>query len=186
MCVVPQSDMTENPRFTRSSESVAFEVMWLRLARKGSIPERWSFHPRSAKVFLRHLLLAQAPSDRDSAIRIRLVGDGVRGHVQGEIVGLNYLDLLEDETHRSCAIEASQELFERPCGRWWIGPVHYERDFSQYWEVTAFPLAGSEGDSAAILALVRPFDAIANRRRFQRKILSLGVPIQCEAIDVHR
>jgi len=173
-------------RFPRSDASLNFERMWLDLPHSGAIPERRNFHPRLAKSFLRHIVLAIPPSTEDSVVRITLVGDAIRQQVQGEMAGLNYLDFLDDEARRRQAVERVRELFEKPCGHRWVAPVHYEREFSQYWEITAFPLAASGNRPAAILALVRPFDALADTRRTRRRIVSIEAPVQFDIIDIVR
>ncbi len=175
-----------NADFARSNESVAFEQMWLHLPRERGIPERRDFHPRHAKRFLRRIVLAQAPSCMDPAIRIRLVGDAIREQLQAEIMGFDYLDFMEDEVHRAEAAERVRELFRRPCGHWWVVPVHYERDFSQHWEVTTFPLAASESDPAAVLAFVNPLNTLADRRGVRRGVVSIGAPVQFEVIGTLR
>ena len=169
-------------RFARSSESVAFEQMWLQLPREQGIPERRDFHPRWARRFLRHIVLAQVPSGTDPAIRIRLVGDAIRVQVRAEMIGFNYLDFLEDENHKVEAAQQMWELFEQPCGHWWVAPVHYERDFSQHWEITTFPLAASESDPAAVLAFVNPLNTLVDRRKARCRVITMEAPVQFEVI----
>ena len=98
---------------------------------------------------------------------------------------MNYLDFLQTEMHKLEAVGRLNELFERPCGHWWVAPVHYERAFSQYWEITAFPLAAGERRSAAVLALIKPLGA-AREARNTGRMVSVDPAVQFEAIAVER
>jgi len=171
-------------RLARSEESLAFEQMWRDLPRSGLIPSRQAFQPRLAKAFLRHLILVQAPSLGDPTLRIRVAGDAIVQYVQDNIVGTNFLDFIEDEERKTRALEIVREMFERPCGQWWVSPVHYERGFSHYWEITAFPLAACERGPATILALVRPFDSLLDRHRTKKTAVRVDAAVRFEGIAV--
>ena len=173
-------------KFVRSSESLAFERMWLDLPCNGLIPERVSFRPSLARTFLRHVVLAQLPSPSEPGLRLRVVGDAILQQVQGNLVGMNYLDFLEDEMHRAFALERVGELFEKPCGHRWVAPVDYERAFSQYWEITAFPLAAGEQATATVVGLVRPLDLIADGTRAERKIVRIRRAVQFDVLEIRR
>jgi hypothetical protein len=187
MCPYTNSlaDMDQRP-LTRSSESLGFEKMWLDLPHGGRVPERQAFKPRLAKRFLRHIILAQAPTPGDPTLRIRVVGDAIRQCTRVNIVGRNYLDFMEEEERKARALEIVRDMFERPCGQWWVSPVHYERGFSHYWEMTAFPLVASEHGPAAILALVRPFDSLLGEHRTDGAAVRIAAAVQFEAIAVDR
>jgi hypothetical protein len=128
--------------------------MWRGLRREGVLPPRRAFQPRLAKVFLRNILLAQAPSLGDSTIRIRVAGDAIRQNVQGNVVGMDFLDFIEEKHRKANALDLVREMFERPCGQWWVLPYH-QRGLSRHWEVTAFPLGACERGPASVLALAR-------------------------------
>src|SRR5689334_1483216 len=125
--------------------------MWRDLPRDGLIPRRRAFQPRLAKSFLRHLILVQAPSLGDPTLRIRVAGDAILQFVQDNIVGMNFLDFMDGDERKARALDIVREMFEQPRGHWWVSPVHYERGFSHYWEVTAFPLAACEHGPATVL-----------------------------------
>jgi hypothetical protein len=158
--------------------------MWLGLPRDGALPRRRAFQPRLAKAFLRNIILAQAPSLGDPTIRIRVAGDAIRQHVQENIVGMNFLDFIVEEVRKTNALDIVREMFERPCGQWWVSPVHYERGFSHYWEITAFPLAACEHGPAMVLALVRLFDSLLDPRGNRRVAVRVDTAVQFESIAV--
>ena len=87
---------------------------------------------------------------------------------------------------RPAALEIVSAMFQRPCGVWWVAPVHYERGFSQYWEMTAFPLAGDERRPRIVLGLVRPADAVLNSRRTDQMALRVEPAVQFKPLDVDR
>lgn len=171
--------------FVRSKESLDFEQMWRALPRKGHLPERRSFHPRLAKSWLNRLIVLHSPTAEDPAIRVGLVGDAIRQQIAREIVGEDYLSFLDTPERRTRTVEFWHEMFERPYGVWWVAPVHYERGFSQHWELTAFPLAGNEPAKGVMLLLVRPLGALFGDGGDQ-KAIRVGVPAQVEVIDIDR
>jgi hypothetical protein len=172
------------PSFVRSQESLAFEKMWRQLPRTGILPERSAFRPRLAKAFLRHVTLLQVPSPEDPTLRVRLAGDAISQQIGGNIVDQNFLDFIADGERKGRALEIVRELFERPCGEWWVSPVHYERGYSCYWEVTAFPLAGNEHSPAMILILVKPLDGILEVRKVDQRVVRMDPAVQGEIIDI--
>jgi len=181
----PGESTPREPRLLRSNESLAFQDMWERLPRNGPIPERRAFKPRAAKAFLSDLIVVQAPSPLDMTLRIRLVGDAVRQNVQGNIVGYDFLDFMQGEERKTRALGLVREMFERPCGQWWVAPVHYERGFSHYWEVTAFPLAADYKIPATIVGLVRPFDTLFDMQE-RRTAVRVDAAVRFEPIALHR
>jgi hypothetical protein len=158
--------------------------MWRDLPRDGLIPNRRAFRPRLAKAFLRHLILAQAPSLGDPTLRIRVAGDAIRQYVQDNIVGMNFLDFMEGKERKARALEIARQMFERPCGHWWVSPVHYERGVSHYWEVTAFPLGACDDGPATVLALVRLFDSLLDTDKAKRKTVRVDAAVQFQAIEI--
>jgi hypothetical protein len=168
----------------RSQESRAFEQMWRQLPRKDILPERSTFQPRLAKAFLRHVTLLQVPSPEDPALRVRLVGDAISRQIGRNIVGQNFLDFVADGEGKDRGLEIVRELFERPCGEWWVSPVHYERGYSCYWEATAFPLAGDEHSPAMILILFKPLDGILSVRKVDQRAVRMDPAVQGEIIDI--
>jgi hypothetical protein len=180
---VSQPDSPRKGPLTRSQQSVDFEQLWRGLPRAGRVPLRQSFKPQLAKAYLSNLIMVQAPVGNDPALRVRLVGDAIRQQVGRNIVGEDYFEFMGIE-RRPAALEIVKEMFERPCGIWWVAPVHYERGFSQYWEMTAFPLAGDEQSSACILAFVRPADSLLNTNRADQKAIRVDPAVQIQSLDV--
>jgi hypothetical protein len=170
--------------FTRSSGSLAFEHMWRSLPRQGPLPERRAFQPRVAKSFLRHLLLAQAPSTDDPTLRVRLVGDEIRAHILGNIVGQDFLDFVPEPERKAGILEFARAMLTQPCGAWWVAPVHYERGFSRFWEMTAFPLASSKSERAAILVHVWPLDQTSDARSTGQGAIRMDVAAQVNLIAI--
>jgi hypothetical protein len=168
----------------RSQQSVDFEQLWRELPRAGLIPDRQAFKPRSAKAFLRHLIMLQAPVD-DATLRVRLVGDSIRQQIGRDIVGQDFFEFMGLE-RRSVALEIVRAMFERPSGVWWVAPVHYERGFSQYWEMTAFPLAGHERNAPAVLGLIRPVDALLDSRLTDQKAIRVDLAVQFAFLEIGR
>ena len=56
--------------------------------------------------------------------------------------------------------------------------MHYERGFSQYWEMTAFPLAGDEGGPPAVVGLVLPVDSHLDALRTDQKAIRVDLAVQ--------
>ena len=171
-------------RFVRSSESLAFETVWSRLPRKGRLPSRGAFEPRLAKALLRNLLLVQAPSTVDPTLHIRLVGEAIRAQILNDIVGVDFLDFLPEPQQRAVILDVVRDMFSRPCGAWWIAPVHYKRGYSQLWELTAFPLAANERGQAAVVVHVLPFHDVGNTHGIVRKLMIMDYPTQLERIAI--
>lgn len=178
------ADGSDGAHFERSGESESFERMWRGLPRNGPLPERHAFRPRSAKAFLPHLLLAEAPSEDNPTLRVRVVGDAIRSQILGDIVGQDFLDFVPEPERKAGVLEIARALFSRPCGVWWVAPVHYERGFSQFWELTAFPLARSESGSGAVLVHVRPFAVTLNMRRTDQKAIRLDAALELALIAI--
>jgi hypothetical protein len=54
-------------------------------------------------------------------------------------------------------------MLDRPCGLWQIMAAHYRRGFSQYLEVTAFPVAVENGPPQLLCLLVPHGGALSAR-----------------------
>lgn len=176
--------MQQAAPFERSAESIRFEEMWRHLPRRGLIPARDAFQPKLAKTFLSNIILAEVADSAISSIQIRVVGECVRQKVQGDMTGRNYFDFVQGWSRKAHAIERVQELFARPCGHWWVAPVHYRRGLSEHWEITTFPLAASSSRQArAILALIKPFHSIPLEHA-KSGMISFDSPVQLVAIDI--
>jgi hypothetical protein len=169
----------------RSQQSLDFEQLWRALPRQGRVPSRQAFKPKSAKALLPNLMLLQAPDADNPALRIRLVGNAIRKQIGRDVLGEDYLEFMGEE-RRDGALQIVQSMFELPCGIWWIAPVHYERDFSQYWEMTAFPLAGDEQGPAMVLGLVRPADTILGERPVDKQALRVDLTDQFKLLEIDR
>ena len=123
----------------------------------------------------------QAPSDAEPAMRIRLVGDAIRSMIAGDVLGQDYFDFLTPE-RRAPARALVRDLFERPCGLWLVAPVHYARGFSQLWELTAFPLAGSARSPATVLGLVSPLGTTLTLETVDHDMLRIDRALRLELI----
>lgn len=172
--------------FNRSAESLAFEQMWRSLGHTGPIPGRRAFEPRLARPFRRHLLLAQAHSLGDASLRVRFAGYAVRMRFHQDILGMDFLGLLPEPERKARALDLVREMFEAPCGLRFVAPAHYEGAFSHFWDVTAFPLAAEEDSPAMIAALAQPMNPELESNHSQRKVLSVGMPIQLDRIPIAR
>jgi hypothetical protein len=169
--------------FVRSQRSLDFEEMWRGLPRAGVLPDRLAFQPRVAKKFLSQIIVMQAPSGDDPTLRIRLVGDAIRQQIADDIVGSDYLEFMDPE-RRPGGLEIVRAMFKRPCGIWSVAPVHYERGFSQYWEVTAFPLLGDGRNPPVVLGLVKPSQILFEIRRRGSRAIRVDVATQFQFIEV--
>lgn len=139
----------------RSVRSLAFEAFWRALPKDGLIPLRSAFRPERATPFLRDLLLLEASFGATTVLRIRLAGSGLEGRVHRSLTGENYTDYFSD-AQRPHAIANAKAVVHRPCGRWTVSPVHYERGYAQYIEGTMFPLGAAGGSPPLILMLTNP------------------------------
>ncbi|MBS0469590.1 MAG: PAS domain-containing protein [Proteobacteria bacterium] len=139
----------------RSTLSVAFEAFWRALPKSGLVPQRADFRPERAGKFLRHIMLCEAQLDGQSAVRMRLVGTEFENRIQRDVRGKDYLDFLP-EAHHASAIESVREIVTRPCGLWQVMPVHYERGFAHYLELTIFPLRPGADGADLLLVLTQP------------------------------
>ncbi len=167
----------------RSSISLEFEAFFRGLPRAGALPSRDAFKPQKAKRFLRELILLNAPSAEDQGLKVRLVGSAIHRRIQRDITGQNYLDFV-DSSRRQLVLDVVREMLHRPTGVWQIMPVHYERGFSQNWELTAFPLSASADGVAFVLAFVRPFDAQVRPVPTGERAIAVGQTTAFEYIEI--
>jgi hypothetical protein len=128
--------------------------MWRILPRTGLMPERDAFKPERAKAFLRYLILFSMPEPGSTELKIRLVGSGLHQQIGRDVTGEDYVKFMGEERRRGTLI-ALDHLFRQPCGIWQVVPVHYERGFSHFWEMTALPLQGNENNRPTVLCYVR-------------------------------
>ena len=111
------------------------------------------------------------------------MGDAVRQQIGLDIVGQDFFEFMGPE-RLPAALEIVGAMFARPCGVWWVAPVHYERGFSQYWEMTAFPLAGGEGSPPAVVGLVRPVDTLLDARRIGQRAIRVDLAVQFTPLEI--
>jgi hypothetical protein len=182
---MPVSQPVETPptSFARSPESEAFEKLWAALPRPNLVPDRAEFKPERAKPFLRNLILMAAPTDADGALTIRLIGSSIHEQIGRDVTGLDYVHFL-GEDRRAITLVVARKMFEQPCGFWQIAPVHYERGFSQYWEMTGFPLAGNEKSPPLVLAYVRPAERLLQAERTGERAMYVGPATQFAYLDI--
>jgi hypothetical protein len=177
----PVDSPTRN--FSRSAESLAFEKIWSELPRKGLVPDRDAFKPYAAKSYLRNLILLAAPTDDAGALTIRLVGSAIHDQIGRDITGLDY-GLFLGVGRRDQALLVVRKMFTHPCGFWQIAPVHYERGYSQFWEMTGLPLAGNEASPPLVLAYVRPAERLLQAERTGERAMYVGLAEPFEYIDI--
>jgi hypothetical protein len=171
------------PRFRRSADSSAFEAMWRGLPRTGLVPDRDLFKPEKAKSFLRNLILISAPEPDSTELKIRLVGSGVHQRIGRDVTGEDYVKFMGEE-RRGVALLVIDRVFSWPCGFWQVAPVHYERGFSHYWEMTAFPLAGNEKNRPMLLGHVSPVDGLLPGTVTGDRAMHVGLAETFEYIDI--
>jgi hypothetical protein len=169
--------------FTRSPESLAFEKLWRDLPRKGLVPDRAEFKPERAKHLLRNLILVAAPKDDADALSIRLVGSAIHEQIGRDVTGLDYAYFLDQEQRASAHLVVGK-MFARPCGFWQIAPVHYERGYSQFWEMTGLPLAGNEKSPPLVLAYVRQAERMLQAEQTGDRAMYVGPADPFEYIDI--
>ena len=129
----------------RSDGSLAFEAFWRSLPKSGLVPSRETFVLENAEQFRQNVILVEAPSPERRSLNFRMAGDIVGERTGRDVQGTNYLDYLPAEQHAE-SLEAARLVSEHPCGIWQLTPISYERGFSQFIEVTTFPLGpGADG-----------------------------------------
>ncbi len=177
------SSTSSQGAFSRSAESLAFESLWRGLPRSGLIPDRAEFKPERAKHLLRNLILVAAPNDDNGALTIRLVGSAIHEQIGRDITGLDYAHFL-GEGGRESAKLVVKKMFIHPCGFWQIAPVHYERGYSQFWEMTGLPLAGNDRSPPLVLAYVRQAERLLQAEHTSDRAMYVGPAEPFEYLDI--
>jgi len=169
--------------FSRSPESLAFEKLWRDLPHKGLVPDRAEFKPERAKHLLRNLILVAAPTEENSGLTIRLVGSAIHEQIGHDVTGLDYAAFLGAE-QRANAYVVVRKMFAHPCGFWQIVPVHYERGYSQFWEMTGLPLAGNDRSPPLVLAYVRQAERLLVAEHTHDRAMYVGPADPFKYIDI--
>lgn len=141
----------------RSEMSLAFETFWRAQPKAGLIPSRSEFRPERATRFLKNIILLKALDDSTGPLMVRLLGSAIQFRIQRDIAGQDVLDYLSP-VHRDGARESVRLVQSQPCGLWQVMALHYERGFSQKFELTAFPLRDPDGSPSMLLGLVVPLE----------------------------
>jgi hypothetical protein len=153
--LVPQE--SASPISERSELSLAFEAFWHAQPKAGLVPSRSEFRPERATRFLKNLILLKAPDENGGPLIIRLAGSAIQFRIQRDVTGHDVLEYLLP-LHRDGARQSLSLLQLHPCGLWQVMAFHYERGFSQKFEMTAFPLRDAEGNPSLLLGLVIPIE----------------------------
>jgi hypothetical protein len=167
--------------FRRSEDSLAFEERWRSLPKEGRVPARKDFSPRAFAPMLRNVMLLDISVDGSPWSRIRVVGEGVRERVQSDITGRDYLEFLPPQFHQR-ALESVQLMFNHPCGLWQVMASHYQRGFSQFHELTAFPLVTGDGGHQ-LLCLLRPYGGHVLPMPPGLSVMSVATAVTFEFLD---
>jgi len=167
--------------FCRSQDSRTFEERWLALPRRGRVPARRDFSLRPFAPMLRDMVLLDICAEGSPWSRIRLVGEGVRERVQSDITGRDYLEFLSPQFHGGAA-ESVRLMFDYPCGMWQVMAAHYQRGFSQYLELTAFPLATDDGNPQ-LLCLMQPYGGPVLPMLPGLSVMSVDTAVAFEFLD---
>src|SRR5450755_839349 len=151
------SQESASPISERSEQGLAFEAFWHAQPKAGLVPNRSEFRPERATRFLKNLLLLKAPEETGGPLIIRLAGSAIQFRIQRDVTRHDALEYLSPH-HRDGARESLRLLQSYPCGLWQVMAFHYERGFSQKFELTAFPLRDAEGNPSLVLGLVMPLE----------------------------
>jgi hypothetical protein len=154
----------------RSERSLAFEAFWRAQPKAGLIPSRTEFRPERATRFLKNIILLKAQDIDCGPLIVRLAGSAIQFHIQREITGQDVLDYLAP-VHRDGARESVRLVQTHPCGLWQVMALHYERGFSQKFELTIFPLRDPDGSPSMLLGLVMPLEEAVMSQPVQGKAM---------------
>ena len=166
----------------RSLRSLAFEAFWRALPRDGLVPQRSAFRPERAKPFLGDLLLLEATFGASPLLRVRLAGSAFEACVHRSMTGENFTEYFSDAQHPR-AVANAEAVVSRPCGRWTVSPVHYERGYAQQIEGTMFPLAAQSGPPL-ILMLAHPIGATILPISTSGRAMHAHIPVADGFIDI--
>jgi hypothetical protein len=168
--------------YKRSMSSLDFEARWRAISKRGKIPARNEFSPRAFAPLLKHIVLLDFSTGRSPWSRIRVVGEGIRERVQSDITSHDYLEFLSPRFHDG-AMRSVDLMVNHPCGLWQVMAAHYQRGFSQYLELTAFPFATDSGP-AQLLALLAPIEGHVVPMPPGLSVMSVDSAISYEFLDL--
>ena len=166
----------------RSLRSLAFEAFWRALPKDGLVPPRSAFRPERARPFLGDLLLLEASFGATTVLRVRLAGSAFEARVHRSMTGENFTEYFSD-AQRPHAIANAEAVVKRPCGRWTVSPVHYERGYAQQIEATMFPLAGESG-MPLIVMLAHPIGTTILPMSTSGKAMHGHIPVVDGFLDI--
>jgi hypothetical protein len=146
---------SQSPIFARSRSSCEYETFWRSLRGTKSMPARGDFQPAKARHFLGDLVLVEAPTAEQPAIRIRVTGQRFDSLIGANLTGRDNLEFMPEQ-YRPGAIAAAHAMLNTPCGLWQITPAHLVYGYATNLEITAFPLGPDETGRAFILIHVLP------------------------------
>jgi hypothetical protein len=166
----------------RSASSTDFEARWRSMPKRGPIPVRSEFSPRAFAPLLKHIVLLDFSTGRSPWSRIRVVGEGIRERVQSDITSHDYLEFLSPRFHDD-AMASVDLMVNHPCGLWQVMAAHYQRGFSQYLELTAFPFATDNGP-AQLLMLLAPIEGRVVPMPPGLSVMSIDSAVAYEFLDI--
>lgn len=169
----------------RSTLSAEFEAFWRNLPCEPGrlMPNRSVFLPERAPRFLRHFVLCEVPPDGAQAIRMRLIGSEFAAMIRRDVRGADYLEFLPPQYHEG-AIASVRHIVNRPCGLWQVMPVHYERGYAHYIELTVFPLGPGPDGKPLLLVLTQPIPAPLVPTPTGDKVMTADTAVSFRYIDV--
>jgi hypothetical protein len=178
----PAQERSRLSAMQRSERSREFERRWRSIPKAATVPTRREFSPRLFAPMLRHIMLLDFSTDGPPWSRIRVVGDGIRESVQSDLTSHDYLEFLAPRFHPGAA--ASVDLiFRHPCGLWQVMAAHYQRGFSQYLELTAFPIATEVG-GGQMLSFLAPLRGHVVPMPPGLSVMSIDTAVTFEFLDI--
>jgi hypothetical protein len=167
----------------RSARSLAFEAFWRSLPRRGLIPSRGDFQPRSAIRFLPDLVLMESATATRRGLRIRLVGSAFQTRIRKDITGMDYAEFLSPEI-RERALASVEMLSGHPCGLWQTMPVQYEQGFAQKLEVTVLPLDPGDDGIPLLLTFSQFQNALVHTERALERPIAAETATSYTYLDI--
>lgn len=134
--------------------SVRFEVR----VRSVGLPQTTLVGPLDLKrfgEFAPDLAVIEVDMEAPS-LPFRLVGSSVGEYFNGDLMDMNYLDIVAPSA-RQAAYDAAVVMVHHPCGLWQVIPARTNEGSTVYFEYTGFPILKESHDHAVIF-LVRPCD----------------------------
>lgn len=175
--------MSAPPTFQRSGESRGFEDFWRSLRSGRLVPKRTDFHPSLARRFLRSISLVEVPTAPGDALRIRVPAEVCNRLSGRNLSGEDHLDYLPKQFHAG-AVESARLMAATPCGVWQISPVHLERGYATYLEITAFPLEPSAGAAPSLLCHVHQTGGLILPSLPAERGIEFDTAVQYEFLDI--